>query len=225
MVDFQHTKISLSRSVWSYAKVQSLVTTVVRDRKLFFKPLPRSGKTYLDVGCGPNISPGFYNIDYDWRPGIDRVVDIRKGLHLPDDSVDGIFSEHCLEHVTFEDASNVLRELHRIMRPGAALRVIVPDGEIHARAYVRSLDEARDVTPYAGHISKNGISTPIMCLNACMRDHGHLFIYDFATMSQQLAAAGFREITKCEHRQGRDPMLLKDADSRAVESLRVEAVK
>jgi hypothetical protein len=33
--NFSHTKISFGRSIWSYAKVQVLVSTLIRGRKAF----------------------------------------------------------------------------------------------------------------------------------------------------------------------------------------------
>jgi hypothetical protein len=42
------------------------------------------------------------NLDYHWRPGIDICCDITRGLPLPDTYVRGIFSEHCIEHISFE---------------------------------------------------------------------------------------------------------------------------
>ncbi len=49
-----------------------------------------------------------------------------EAMPLPDASVDLVTAKHCLEHV--KDPLAALRELHRVLRPGGALLVVVPDG-------------------------------------------------------------------------------------------------
>ena len=46
---------------------------------------------YLDIGCGPNPSPDFINLDYLWRPGVDLCWDVAHELPLAGDSLAGIF--------------------------------------------------------------------------------------------------------------------------------------
>lgn len=101
MLDFSNTRWTFNRHITDYTKIRVFITALIRNRSLFFKPLPK--KLYLDIGCGPNIDPDFYNLDYSWRPGIDRCVDITKGLQLPDNSISGVFTEHCIEHIEIED--------------------------------------------------------------------------------------------------------------------------
>jgi len=62
------------------------------------------------------------NID----PGIEPTHLIRPGepLPLPDDSYDAVICFNTLEHIY--DATDVLKELHRVVRPGGAVHVIVP---------------------------------------------------------------------------------------------------
>ena len=58
----------------------------------------------LDVGCGPNANTQNINLDYEWRPGIDVCCDITKGLPFQNGYVAGVFTEHCIEHIRFDDA-------------------------------------------------------------------------------------------------------------------------
>jgi hypothetical protein len=62
-----------------------------------------------------------------------------------------------------------------------------------------------------------------MSVNRIFREHGHLFIYDFATLAQLLARRGFTAIRREQFRSGRDPQLLIDSEHRAHESLYLEA--
>jgi predicted SAM-dependent methyltransferase len=222
-LDFTETSFSPSRSIWSYAKVQAIVSSAIRNRVLLANPFPREG-FFVDIGPGANLSRDFYNIDWAWRPGVDRCIDITKGIGFPSGRVMGVFTEHCLEHITLDACRRVLREVRDALVEGGRLRVVVPDLELYARRYVESLDTGRNVMPY-GEICVSGIRTAAMPFNGVMREHGHCFIYDFDTLRRLLEEAGFRDIAKWGYRQGDDPRLLRDSEYRRLESLYVEAQK
>ena len=132
-MDFSNTRLSLSRAPLSYSKVRKLAGPALRAWP--FRKSPRQGD-YLNIGAGPHAAPGFFNLDYDYHPGIDLFWDLAKPLPILSHSIGGIFSEHCLEHLPLEVARFALCEFHRVLLPGASVRISVPDGEIFARAYV-----------------------------------------------------------------------------------------
>ena len=53
--------------------------------------------------------------------------DVRKGLPLPDNSVDLIRTSHLIEHLSLQEAQNLLREIHRVLKPGGLARISTPD--------------------------------------------------------------------------------------------------
>jgi predicted SAM-dependent methyltransferase len=172
----------------------------------------------LDVGCGRNSRPENINLDYHWRPGVDVCCDITEGLPFPDSYVAGIFTEHCLEHIPFRSGFFVLKEFHRIIRPGGYVRIIVPDLSIYVGQYTQALP-----MPYADRDSIDGIYSPAMSINRIMRSHGHCFIYDFDTMKQMITAVGFVDVVKRKYGVSSNARLLLDTPGREVESLYVEA--
>ena len=105
--DFSNTHFSIHRSLASYGKVRALVSLLIRNRRYFMNR--KTEGLYLDVGCGANRSPAKLNLDYDWQPGIDICCDITRGLPLEDCYVRGIFTEHCIEHVSFEAALSIFQ--------------------------------------------------------------------------------------------------------------------
>jgi predicted SAM-dependent methyltransferase len=137
----------------------------------------------------------------------------------------GIYSEHCIEHVDFEDGRRLVSEFFRIMAPGAYVRIVVPDGELYMLRYCEHLKGTGRKMPYSEGDSVAGIYTPMMSVNRIMRAHGHRFIYDFKTLRAILADAGFSEIQRRSFDEGADARLLIDTPSRAIESLYVEARK
>lgn len=79
----------------------------------------------LNLGCGLRPKHGFFGVDLVEMDGVDVVADLNEGLpDLPDDSVDEIVTQHTLEHV--ENFMPLMRELHRIVRPGGKITITVP---------------------------------------------------------------------------------------------------
>jgi len=207
----------MDRSFWSYAKVRRAVSALIRNRKFQITD-GVLGSEYLNVGCGLCPADGFCNVDYAWMPGL-LCFDITGGIPLPSSSMRGIFTEHCLEHISYADCLRVLRDFRRILKPGGVARVVVPDGELYCSLYAR----AQAGEPVRWPYPENG-KLPIYYVNRIMHDHGHRFIYDFDSMKEALLSAGFREVHRASFRQGSDPRLLIDQEHRSVESLYVEAI-
>jgi predicted SAM-dependent methyltransferase len=220
--DFSNTRISLRRSVLSYAKVQRLVSAVARNRGAFANR--KMAGCYLDLGCGPNTSPDFCNLDYNWHPGVDVCWDVTRGLPFADHYISGIFTEHMLEHLALADALTLLAECRRILRAGGVLRIVVPDGQLYLSEYAKHLAGEIARMPYAdGDNNAFPVATPIVSVNRIFRDHGHQFIWDYETLRLALLRCGFVNVERHSFGKGADPKLLRDTECRAIESLYVEA--
>jgi len=61
------------------------------------------------------------------RPSNLFIHDLTKPLPWADNSVDIIYSSHCLEHLKREDGLNLLKECSRILKSGGIIRIVVPD--------------------------------------------------------------------------------------------------
>jgi predicted SAM-dependent methyltransferase len=94
-------------------------------------------KIGLNVGSGqrPFKSTGdlkWYNIDSQqrWVPDIccsgDSLV-TEFGEHWPDDTCDYVVLHHVLEHFGCGEGAGLVKEAHRVLRPGGSLLVFVPD--------------------------------------------------------------------------------------------------
>ena len=86
--------------------------------KIDLDALLKSGQpVVLELGCGPNKTPGRIGIDMIDLPGVDIVANIDHGLgFLPDASVDAIYSESFFEHVA--DLQRLMAEIVRVLKPG-----------------------------------------------------------------------------------------------------------
>src|SRR5262245_20205746 len=75
--------------------------------------------TYLNAGCGKKPREGFVNLDYTWQPGVDLVWDLGRKLPFKENSLKGVYTEHCMEHLPFQMVTgHVIREFYRVLEPG-----------------------------------------------------------------------------------------------------------
>lgn len=220
-------KISFKRSLNNYSKVRFFYSNIIRNRLIQKQINNFNHKDYLNVGCGSNINSKFINLDYNWLPGIDLCWDLTKGIPINNNSLLGIYTEHCLEHISFEETKQALYNFFYLLKPGGTLRVIVPDAEIYLDAYQQTKGNNNTSFPYglsAHNIPKNEV-TPMIVVNSIFRGHEHQFAYDYLTLENMFKKQGFIKIQKESFCHGRDKQLLIDSQHRACESLYIEASK
>jgi len=61
---------------------------------------------------------------------------VTRPLPYATDSVSAVYSSHMLEHLYYDQALALLKECHRVLRPGAVLRLALPDAEQFAKELV-----------------------------------------------------------------------------------------
>lgn len=184
---------------------------------------------WVNFGAGGAGREGWVNVDGFQQPGVNCLLDGRAPMPFTDGSVAGLYSEHFFEHLGYpEEAVGFLRECHRVLQPGAVLRLIVPDGAAYLRAYaepgwdalagIRPLDSAHQ-DPYG-----RSYETRMELVNEVFRQGGeHKFAYDCETLELLLKKAGFAQVRRLQFGESAEPKLLLDFDHRASESLYVEA--
>lgn len=97
----------------------------------------------VNIGCGEVHHPAWINLDVaPSAPGV-RRWDARRPLPFATGTVDGVYHAHLLEHLSADEAPAFLGECRRVLRAGGVMRVVVPDLEGIAQAYLRGLAEAR----------------------------------------------------------------------------------
>ncbi len=68
--------------------------------------------------------------------------DITKGLPYEDNSFDGVYHSHVLEHLEPRDGEKLLDECFRVLRPNGVLRIVVPNLEQIVTLYLNYHREA-----------------------------------------------------------------------------------
>jgi len=167
----------------------------------------------LNLGCGFQVVDSWVNVDYylgarlahvplfrainrklrffnhDWD---DRIIihDLTKRFPWRDSSVEVIYTSHFLEHLSRCQGRDFLEECFRVLKPGAIMRVIVPDlasivgaylrGEVRADEFVEKLGALYEVYP-------NSIKTRL----APFLDYPHKCMYDPKCLLSIMNETGF----------------------------------
>jgi predicted SAM-dependent methyltransferase len=177
---------------------------------------------FLNLGSGPRgvNDAHWVNVDGFRDHNVHYLVDLGRRLPFPNESFDGVFCEHVMEHFSIEDGEKLAREVYRILRLGGCFRVIVPDAELLLRRY---FDVPRQIVAWRGA----GEATPMEIVNLYFRQrYEHQFLYDWSTIEKMLLRAGFGTVCRSSFGEGRHgPLVVLDDDKYEWESLYVEALK
>lgn len=172
-----------------------------------------SGKR-LNIGAGGKRVAGYTGVDVVARPGADIIAPAGK-IPLPDESCDEIMAIHLFEHLLPWETGDVLKEWHRLLKPGAKLVLEMPDLKKCCKNVLTILaggtimaGKHPDQAGMFGLYGDNRLEDEWMM---------HRWSYTFQTIKPLLEAAGFRNIT--EHATIYHPI------GRHVRDFRVEAIK
>lgn len=178
----------------------------------------RAKQPLLQIGSGLNPLPQFENLDFYFaHRGKAKHVghDVRRALPYEDNTFEGAFSEHTLEHLYPADAMKLLKEVHRVLRPGAVFRVSVPDLGKYISFYSGSAPNAEF----------GQFSSGCEAIWNLTQNWEHRSVWDATWLCAKLLEAGFSRAKERTFLDGDDERLLVDLADRSWESLYVEAVK
>ncbi len=139
----------------------------------------------LHIGSGNKRLEGWVNIDFQALPGVDVVADVTKGLQF--ENAGAVFAEHFLEHLFVTDALTFLLEAHRVLAPGAWIRLSTPNLDWVWATHYRQpapADEKR-----------------LMAIGANRAFHGwgHQFVWNPEMLDEALHACGFDPVRACRY--------------------------
>jgi predicted SAM-dependent methyltransferase len=165
----------------------------MKRRQRARRPLTTHEIERLHIGSGPLVREGWTNIDIEYHPGVAHVLDVRDGL--PFRGARYVYAEHFIEHLTYDEGLRFLKECRAVLRDDGVLRLSTPNLDwVHATQYA-SGDAVKDC----------------FAMNKAFRAWGHQFLYNLATLTATLNAAGFDTVRA--HRYGESD----DANLRGLE--------
>jgi predicted SAM-dependent methyltransferase len=179
-----------------------LYRTQIKDPGVIRDYLKLNQVRKLQIGAGGNDPAGWLNTDIE-PSGHEVYLDATARYPFPDGSFQYIFSEHMIEHVPWEAGIAMLKECYRVLAAGGKVRIVTPN----LAKFVRLLTSSEDPETLRFIIAKRRLhgwpDTPVngaYIFNRQVREWGHQFLYDSATIRKSLELAGFKQIT--EHRAG-----------------------
>lgn len=189
-------------------------------------------KIYVQYGCGLSAPKEWTNFDVSptlriqKTPLIGAILksklnttfprnvlygDIIKGLPIHDNSCDGLYCSHTLEHLSLKDFRQSLINSYKILKKGGIFRCLVPDLEYSARLYIKELDNGNNLaslnfmsdTLLGVKVRPRGIKG---FLNSFFGNSHHLWMWDVRSLSEELKNVGFTKIRACKFNDSEDEM-------------------
>lgn len=183
----------------------------------------RFENAFVNIGCGPKYVNGMINIDGNIFRKKDIWLDITLGLPFRDNSIQGVYASHVLEHFNIGKVRRLLCEFHRILKPGGAVRIVVPSLEYAIEAYRTEAIAALPEWPEKFHSIGGRFYNFILCANQ------HLLMFDFSFLTELLHEAGFKDVSRTRARVSRrfaeEHMQFEPEEGKPDSSLYCECVK
>ncbi len=108
--------------------------------------IKKGKRSWLDIGCGKVFDSDFYYADilpkkkikprFKKRYSRFDILNARPSDIAKLGKFDLVRMQHVLEHFTFEEGLNVLKNCAKILKKGGYLLVTVPDLKIHTKKYL-----------------------------------------------------------------------------------------
>jgi SAM-dependent methyltransferase len=124
-----------------------------------------------------------------------RYLDVSRPFRFPDDTFECVYASHMLEHLDREVAERCLGEVHRVLRPEGILRLAVPDLNGVVAAYDQADPDNFLDGLFEGHSDRRS------------RASRHRWQYNAVSLGALMERVGFREVNRCNYREGRCPDL------------------
>jgi predicted SAM-dependent methyltransferase len=204
------------------------------DQRLITGYFAQHSVRKLHIGCGTFVLDGWLNTDLHPKQSSVVQLDATQPFPLPSNSVDVIYSQHMIEHVPYDGGLALLKEAHRVLKPGGLVRIATPDLQFLLNVYSRPEEPVHEryvVWSIERHIPNAPYVNRAFVFNNYFRDWGHSFIYDEPTLRTAMQMAGFPAPERYALNQSAEPTLsnLSCADTQdeflVLETMTLEARK
>ena len=163
----------------------------------------------LHCGCSYTFIPGFINADIEisgWLPPdvINQVIilDVEKKFQFEDNTFDYIYSEHMIEHLSYDGIKNYISECYRCLKPGGVIRTAWPKVDFlielqnNPKKYFTYIKNHVDLFhPELLDDFKSYENIPVsLIINDNYRMWGHQIMYDIKGLTQMFKLFGFKNI-------------------------------
>ncbi len=167
----------------------------------------------LQIGSSLNILDGWLNSDVYCLSHRVVYLNATKVFPFENDTFDYIFAEHVIEHLTYKEGLFMLRECHRVLKPGGKIRIATPDLETLIDLYTtEEKSELQDryiqwiVPMFFPDVS---FYSAVFAINIAFQNWGHKFLYDSTTLQRAMEEARFVDISRFKPGESNDEALIR----------------
>lgn len=154
----------------------------------------------LQIGSGPNHIPGWLGTDIAPRSDEIAYLDATKPFPIADGTFDYVFSEHMIEHISWQNGLLMLRECQRVLKRGGVLRIATPDLAVLLSLY--QADRGAAAEQYIKWITDRflpdiEVYKAQFVINNAFRNFQHQFLYDGEVLKMAMNRVGLVDIVRC----------------------------
>jgi predicted SAM-dependent methyltransferase len=152
----------------------------------------RFQNAYINVGCGEKYIEGMINLDGNIFCKKDIWLDATLGLPFSENSIQGIYASHMIEHFNIRNVKKIFYGFYKVLKPGGAIRLVVPSLEYAINAYVRGNLAKLPEWPEKYNSIGGRFNNIMLCANQ------HFTMFDFTFLEELLKESGFSKICREE---------------------------
>jgi predicted SAM-dependent methyltransferase len=169
--------------------------------KIIAQYLQNHTERKLQIGAQGSPMKGWLNVDILPKTNDTAYMDATQKFPFADNTFDYIFAEHMIEHITFDEAQQMLNECCRTLKPDGVIRLATPDLD-NAVKLLQEPDKAEHQQYIKYYVEKfygkNYPILPALQINKLFYGFHHRFIHNFESLEYLLLQAGFKNIIACE---------------------------
>ena len=148
-----------------------------------------TGPLRIELGAWATERPGWISTDVHWRGR--TYLDATRRWPVPDGSVEFIYADNVIEHLSLEQNRFLLVEAHRVLRPGGRIRLVTPDIGALVQMYLAgesSASQLREELVAEGYL----VAHQVDVLRFAFQDDGHFegYLWDEASLSSEMKRSG-----------------------------------
>jgi predicted SAM-dependent methyltransferase len=162
----------------------------------------------LQLGAGGNVLSGWLNTDIEPHKPEVYQLDATSGFPFADNTFDYIFSEHMIEHMTYQEGRQMLQECFRVLKPSGRIRITCPDIDFLIKLYKSpGAMETSYVNWASAQLNWAPYTDAVFVINNYVRDWGHKFIYSRDVLAKTLDSVGFKQLEAFKITESKDENL------------------
>jgi hypothetical protein len=173
------------------------LNTPIAKRRLLTELNHTERPLWLEIG---GLLPRNRWLITDAGPVTRFYLDATRRWPIETNSVEYLFSDNVIEHLTLEQGRAMLEEARRCIQPGGVVRIVTPDLRTHVEMYLKGRESLK--SSVALHYRDIGLTVehPVDLVRVPVASFGHHegYLYDFDTMASELTRVGFTNVIRCD---------------------------